>query len=171
MEQNYCRRCGTKLERTEHGGYKCTNEHIIFSNPAPTVGIFLFDGSGKVLLSIRGVEPEKGKLDSIGGFVEEGETFEEAAIRETQEETGLTAKDYSELTYLTSAPNEYLYGGERRSVLSCFYYATMREGAKPVASDDVASLLLLKPEDIDVDDVGNAQDIRAGLTKLLEMVS
>lgn len=171
MEQNYCRRCGEALKPAHHGGYECTTGHVLFSNPAPTVGVFFIDPAGNVLLSVRGIEPDKGRIDTIGGFVEIGETFEQAAQRETEEETGLTPADYGELTYLTSAPNDYAYGGESRSVLSCFYYASLKDDATPVAGDDVASLVLLNPKDINVDDVGSADDVRAGLSALLEKLS
>ena len=146
------------------------NDHLLFSNSAPTVGIFLLDTSGNVLLSVRGIEPVKGTLDSFGGFVDMGESFEQAAVRETEEETGLTASDYSPLTYLTSATNSYDFGGEAREVLSCFFYATVYDSANPRAKDDVASIVRVKPHDVDVASIGG-DDVRAGLNALLEMLS
>jgi 8-oxo-dGTP diphosphatase len=46
----------------------------------------------KILLIKRNKEPWKGKLALIGGFVEWGETVEQAVIREVKEETGLKVK-------------------------------------------------------------------------------
>ena len=168
MELNYCRRCGAELKKKTGNAYACANGHTLFPNPAPTVGVFLFDTDGKVIMSVRGIEPNKGRLDSIGGFVDDGETFEQALEREVREETGLVPDDYSTPMYLTSAPSGYEYDGEVRSVLSCFFTATLREGAEPVASDDVASFVHLRPQDIDPDDVGDAQDVRSAIGKLLE---
>jgi 8-oxo-dGTP diphosphatase len=44
---------------------------------------------GRMLLIKRGVEPHKGHWCPPGGVIEEGESPEEAAIREVREETGL----------------------------------------------------------------------------------
>jgi len=52
----------------------------------------------------RTFDPFKGWWDLLGGFVEEGETLEEACKRELQEETGLEATD---LAYIGSFAEEY----------------------------------------------------------------
>ena len=57
---------------------------------------------GKMLIARRADEgPFKGKWAFIGGRVEEGETFEQAAIRETREETDLEEKtaNYQSFTW------------------------------------------------------------------------
>ncbi len=171
MEQVFCRRCGSSLTPSAHGAYRCENGHLLFSNPAPTVGVFLLDSSGKVLLSVRAAMPNKGKLDTIGGFVDMDETFEAALIREIAEETGLSPADYGELRYLTSAPNDYEYDGEQRQVLSCFYVANLHNHADPQAADDVAELARLDLHDISPEQFGTARDVRAGFAKLLDVVS
>ncbi|MDP7115757.1 MAG: NUDIX domain-containing protein [Candidatus Woesearchaeota archaeon] len=52
----------------------------------------ILEKDGKVLMLIRKFDPGKGKLDLLGGFVDKGETIEEAAIREAKEESGLNVK-------------------------------------------------------------------------------
>jgi 8-oxo-dGTP diphosphatase len=47
---------------------------------------------GRMLLIKRGVEPHKGHWCPPGGVIEEGESPEEATIREVREETGLDVR-------------------------------------------------------------------------------
>ena len=57
----------------------------------PIVDTIVQDDAGKVLMLRRAHWPE-GKLDFLGGFVDEGEEIEAAAIREVREESGLKVK-------------------------------------------------------------------------------
>jgi len=58
--------------------------------PSLTVdGVLIRDGA--ILLVQRKHEPFRGKWALPGGFVEYGETVEEAVLREFEEETGLSA--------------------------------------------------------------------------------
>ncbi|AYG04594.1 NUDIX hydrolase [Gryllotalpicola protaetiae] len=59
------------------------------------------DDAGRVLLVLRGTEPEKGRWSIPGGSVEPGETLAEAAARETFEETGLRVSVGRELWCVT----------------------------------------------------------------------
>jgi len=57
------------------------------TNPVPTVDIIIETGDGEILLIKRRNPPHGWALP--GGFVDYGETLEEAARREALEETGL----------------------------------------------------------------------------------
>ena len=48
------------------------------------------DGPGIVVIR-RDIEPARGELALPGGFIETGETWQEAAVRELREETGIPA--------------------------------------------------------------------------------
>lgn len=47
----------------------------------------IIEKDGKILLNKRNYQPSKDKLDFVGGIVDPGESFKEAAIREAKEET------------------------------------------------------------------------------------
>ncbi len=55
--------------------------------PEPTIGLFMFNPKGEILL-IK-THKWRGKYAVPGGHIELGETMEQAAKREAQEETGL----------------------------------------------------------------------------------
>lgn len=57
-------------------------------NPIPTVDVIIEQNS-RILMIRRKNDPYKGCLALPGGFVDEGERIEDAAIREANEETSL----------------------------------------------------------------------------------
>ncbi|HQV63007.1 MAG TPA: NUDIX domain-containing protein [Anaerolineales bacterium] len=59
--------------------------------PEPTVGVFIFNKAGEMLLLKSHKFP--GKYVVPGGHVELGERIEDAAVREAKEETGLDIYD------------------------------------------------------------------------------
>ena len=170
MELHYCRRCGESLTQQGGGAATCPNGHSSYPNPAPCVGLYLFDTDENLLLGVRGQEPMKGMLDAFGGFVDGTETIEEALRREIKEELGLEPTEYTSPIYLTSASSGYDFQGETRTVLSSLFYAYLLPGATPRAADDVAAIHSAKLQDISVDAIGN-QDIRVGFAALRERLA
>ena len=71
---------------------RCGEAVTVYRNPVPTVDIIIRRGNAIVLIKRK--NPPLGWA-LPGGFVDYGETLEEAAVREAQEETGL---NLSELT-------------------------------------------------------------------------
>ncbi len=66
-------------------------ERYLYENPVPASTAVLFDDEGRILLVLRNREPGAGEWSLPGGFVENGESPEDAAKRELVEETGLSA--------------------------------------------------------------------------------
>src|SRR6185503_16034814 len=97
VEFRFCPRCGGGLDKkivkaSEPRRLVCqTCAFIFYQDPKVVAGtVFTLDG-GIVLLK-RGVEPALGKWVFPSGYVDRGETVQEAAIRETKEESELDVK-------------------------------------------------------------------------------
>jgi 8-oxo-dGTP diphosphatase len=88
----YCPFCGTQLALKEKGGKQrpvCPNCGFVqFRNPVPGV-VVLIEKAGTVLLGKRRGGFGAGQWGLPQGYVEFGEAFLTAAIREVKEETGL----------------------------------------------------------------------------------
>ncbi len=165
MEMNFCRRCGARLTDKSGGMFICDNNHTLFINAAPCVGIFFVTDDNQVMVSVRGIEPYKGSLDAFGGFVDENESFEEALVREVEEELGLSQEEYNPPQYLCSNTGVYPYDGEVRTIIGALFWTRLKPGTKPVASDDVAAIRYVPLKNFDLSLVGNT-DSRAGIEKL-----
>ena len=87
----YCSLCGATvvLRIPEHDNlprYVCESCHTIHYQNPKLVTACIPEWEDKVLLCQRGIEPRYGLWTIPGGFMENKETIEQAAIRETWEE-------------------------------------------------------------------------------------
>jgi ADP-ribose pyrophosphatase YjhB (NUDIX family) len=93
----FCHQCGGPLrkrlvESEDRPRLVCDQCGFIhYVNPKIVVGA-IPERAGRVLLMRRGIEPRYGAWTFPGGFMEIDETAEEAAIREAEEEVGLSLK-------------------------------------------------------------------------------
>ena len=94
----FCSQCGARLGKKfvqEENRERLTCSacgFIAYLNPYVVAGTIPRDGDGKILLLRRGIEPAKHAWTFPAGFVELGESVEEAAVRETREEIGVEIK-------------------------------------------------------------------------------
>ncbi len=146
----YCPKCGAaalravgaKLLRCEACGFE------LYMNPAASAAGVIADEHGRIVVLVRGQEPGQGKWDLPGGFVDPGETAEEALRREVREEVGL---EVTALRYLGSWPNVYDYMGVRyRTVDLGFLCEAAGAQAVRAMDSEVAETLLLSPQDLDI---------------------
>lgn len=90
---NFCSQCGNPVtlripEEDDRHRYVCDAcRHIHYQNPRIVVCTVPVDGP-RVLLCKRAIEPRYGLWTLPGGFLENGETTLEGAMRETVEEAG-----------------------------------------------------------------------------------
>lgn len=88
---NYCSACGKPVTHRIPDGdnrlrHVCDHCHTIhYQNPNIVAGVLPSHGS-QVLLCRRAIEPQRGYWTLPAGFMENGETMEQAARREADEE-------------------------------------------------------------------------------------
>ncbi|MFN7158147.1 MAG: NAD(+) diphosphatase, partial [Erythrobacter cryptus] len=97
----FCARCGAPT-RLAKGGWQrhcaaCGADHFPRTDP---VTIMLVEHEDKLLLGRQPRFPPK-MYSALAGFVEPGETIEEAVVREIREEAGVAVRD---VRYIASQP-------------------------------------------------------------------
>ncbi len=98
----FCPHCGAP-SKPAHAGWvrTCTAEGVdLFPRSDPAVIMLVHDGGDRCVLGRQGVWPE-GRFSVLAGFVEAGEPFEAAVVREVGEEAGLAVTD---VRYVASQP-------------------------------------------------------------------
>jgi ADP-ribose pyrophosphatase YjhB (NUDIX family) len=88
-KNSHCSYCGQSFREEQPWPRTCAHcSHTSFLNPIP-VAVVLIPVDDGLLFVRRGIEPRKGKLTLPGGFINLGETWQQAGAREVWEETGL----------------------------------------------------------------------------------
>ena len=140
----FCSNCGAALtfgeiEGEDRDRLSCPAcGHIVYVNPRLVVTVFPITDDGELVLLRRGIEPGRGRWAQPGGFLEVDETVNQAAIRETWEETGLLVE-----------PGEIigLYTRLEAAVVTIAYEARIVGGtAAPTA--EALEIRTFAPEDI-----------------------
>ncbi len=103
------------------------------ATPALTTDCVVFDAQGRVLLIQRKNPPFEGGYALPGGFVDVGETVEDACRRELEEETGIEAGTLA-LIGVYSDPQR-----DPRGHTCSIAFLTRVADAQPVAGDDAAT--------------------------------
>lgn len=93
MRDDYCSSCGTRHTDTTYPRTCPGCKLSVWANPIPVAVAIQpvrgADGRRGLLVCRRGIEPRKGFLALIGGFVEEQESWQAGCAREVREEVGV----------------------------------------------------------------------------------
>ena len=127
-----------RLERKKKKKLNKALEDYLTSNKRKGAGCLVVDDKGRFLLGQR---PDNGMWATPGGHVDEGESFEEAALRELKEEAGITGKSAGSLS-----------SGVHRGYDTQTFLVTSFKG-KPKRNDEFLSLKWFYVSDIPWDEV------------------
>ena len=87
---SHCAYCGSPFPKGSSWPRTCENcQQTSFRNPIPVAVVLVPVDEGLIFIR-RSIEPRKGRLALPGGFINTGETWQEAGAREVLEETGIS---------------------------------------------------------------------------------
>jgi 8-oxo-dGTP diphosphatase len=148
MDVKYCPKCATELVRQLDGDRErpaCPSCGFVFYfNPIVGAGV-LVESEGCVVLVRRKVEPKAGYWSLPAGHVEADELAEEAAARETYEETGLKIE-------IDDLLGVYSFGREPQTGVLILYSAHII-GGELQAGDDALEVRIFAPDELPDDEI------------------
>lgn len=161
----FCPVCGSKHFTINNiKSKKCQDCGFSYYLNASSATVALIVNEKNELLVVRRKnDPGKDMLDMPGGFIDMDETGEEGMAREVKEETGLEA---TEVTYLFSFPNTYLYSGFLVHTLDMFFKVKVKDLSHIEAMDDAAAYYWIPFPEIDIEKFA-FDSIKRGLTRFL----
>jgi 8-oxo-dGTP diphosphatase len=116
----------------------CQEAIQIYKNPVPTVDIIIEIGEAIVLIK-RKNPPHGWALP--GGFVDYGESYETAAAREAEEETGIVVQNLQQFRTYSDPDRD-----PRQHTASTIFIA--QANTQPIAGDDAAEAELFTEENL-----------------------
>lgn len=146
----YCLHCGSVATHTIPQGDSrerlvCTDRdcgHIHYENPKMVCGVLAVH-EGQILLCRRAIEPRYGLWTLPAGFLENGETMRQGAIRETVEEADGVA---------TNTKLYALFDLPQWGQIHAMYLANLQDGKFGVGSESLECRLFY-PHEIDMDNL------------------
>jgi ADP-ribose pyrophosphatase YjhB (NUDIX family) len=138
----YCPRCAAELSVGADRVECSACGFVAYAHSAPTVSALCVDGAGRLLLARRAVDPERGKWDLPGGFLEEGEPPLDGLRRELREEAGVEVEP---LDFVGVWVDRYGAGPDAAATLNLYWTARILDG-EPHPDDDVAEFAWFDPD-------------------------
>ncbi len=162
---SFCPSCGSK--KIHFDGVKqftCDSCSFTYFQNVAAAAAALLDYNGKILFVRRVREPQKGKLDLPGGFIDPNESAEDGMNRELKEELGIT---FAQMKYLGSAPNVYLYKDVTYYTCDLFFYVKIESLPTNIDDSEIASLELIDPLKVDKNEIAFSST-RKGIELLIK---
>ena len=143
----FCAACGEATTLAKGGWQRdcgaCGAQHFPRTDP---VTIMLVEHGGRLMLG-RGLGWPEGRFSALAGFVEPGESIEEAVAREVLEESGVRVRD---VTYVASQPWPF----PSQLMIGCHSYAD--DDALTIDETEMAEVRWFTRNEVEAALAGNA---------------
>jgi mutator protein MutT len=147
----YCPRCGRDgLAAADGKSVRCGGCGFRYFHNTASAAAAIIETPRGIVLVRRARQPAMGKLDLPGGFVDYGETAENALRRELREELGIEVAD---LAYVASFPNLYRYADVTYHTADLFFRCRCDKPQDMRASDELAGIEFRQPGEVKADEI------------------
>lgn len=163
----YCPKCGSQdfIPNSEKS-LKCNSCGFrYFINMNAAVAAIIRNEKDEILFTVRKHSPAAGMLDLPGGFVDLGETAENALVREIEEELNLKI---DKLKFAGTFTNKYVYSGIEYQTLDLVFNCSVESFENIQVADDVSGYVFRNPATVGKEEIGldSIREIIEGLPKI-----
>jgi len=149
----FCPKCGSPgLSAYTEKSLNCNScGFMYFINMNASVAAIIRNEKDEVLFTVRKHEPAAGMLDLPGGFIDLGETADNAVKREILEELNLTI-DKAE--FVGTFTNKYVYAEIEYQTLDLLFDCAVKSFDELQVADDVSGYVFRHPTQVRHDEIG-----------------
>jgi NAD+ diphosphatase len=149
----YCPQCGNaRFSPDCEKSLKCNSCGFrYFINMSASVAALIRNLKNEILFTVRKHDPAAGMLDLPGGFIDLGETAEDAVKREIFEELNLKV---NRTEFVGTFTNRYLYSGIEYQTLDLVFNCSVESFEKLKVADDVSGVVFSNPAAVRPEEIG-----------------
>lgn len=151
---NFCPNCQSKSISFDLRKFECFDCNMVYYNNVASATAVILRKGDEILFTVRNREPQKGKLDLPGGFVDPDESAERGCQRELEEELNLNIP-LENFRYLLSQPNDYEYKTIPYKTCDLVFEAIFPQDAEmQLELDEISSVKWVKLNEVNLNEIG-----------------
>lgn len=149
----FCPKCGhNEISYETEKSLRCSKcDFRYFINMSASVAAIIRNNKNEILFTLRRHAPAAGMLDLPGGFVDLGETAEEAIKREIKEELNL---EITSMQFFGTFANKYLFEEIEYQTLDLVFNCNVLSFDQLRVADDVSGYIFREPESVNPSEIG-----------------